>query len=101
LFTVRRWLWVLRLPIQAADEDQFLSEGGIVSAVSPERRGREEDEAMTDQQQIDRLIKVLEAYKRLRYPLDLTESDYDILMDALRTKKSLYEYMARMEDDRR
>ena len=56
---------------------------------------------MTDQQQIDRLIKALEAYKAHHYPLDLTESDYDLLMDALRTKKSLYEYMARMEDDRR
>ena len=56
---------------------------------------------MTDQQQIDRLIKALEAYKAYHYPPDLTESDYDLLMDALRTKKSLYEYMARMEDDRR
>lgn len=59
-------------------------------------RGREEDEPVTDQQQIDRLIKALEAYKAHRYPLDLAESDYDILMDALRTKKSLYEYMVRM-----
>ena len=56
---------------------------------------------MTNQQQIDRLIKALEAYKAHHYPLDLTESDYDILMDALRTKKSLYEYMARMKDDGR
>ena len=52
---------------------------------------------MTDQQQIDRLIKVLEAYKRLRYPLDLTETEIEIVIDALKTKKSLYEYMARMK----
>lgn len=56
---------------------------------------------MTNQQQIDRLVKALEAYKAHRYPLDLTESDYDILMDALRTKKSLYEYMARVKDEGR
>lgn len=56
---------------------------------------------MTDQQQIDRLIKALMVYKAYHYPLDLTESDYDILMDALRTKKNLCEYMAWMEDDRR
>lgn len=64
-------------------------------------RGREEDEPMTNHQQIDRLIKALMVYKAYHYPLDLTESDYDILMDALRTKKSLYEYMVRMKDDGR
>ena len=56
---------------------------------------------MTNQQQIDRLIKALEAYKAHRYPLDLTETEIEIVIDALRTKKSLYEYMANMEDDGR
>ena len=56
---------------------------------------------MTDQQQIDRLIKVLEAYKAHRYPLDLTETEIEVVIDALKTKKSLYEYMARMKDDGR
>ena len=56
---------------------------------------------MTDQQQIDRLIKALEAYKAHHYPLDLTETEIEIVIDALKTKKSLYEDMARMEDDGR
>ena len=56
---------------------------------------------MTDQQQIDRLIKALDAYKAHRYPLDLTETEIEIVIDALRTKKNLGEYMARMKDDRR
>lgn len=53
---------------------------------------------MTDQQQIDRLIKALEAYKAHRFPLDLTETEIEIVIDALKTKKSLCEYMARMKE---
>lgn len=53
---------------------------------------------MTDHQQIDRLIKALMVYKAHRYPLDLTETEIEIVIDALKTKKSLYEYMARMEE---
>ena len=56
---------------------------------------------MTDQQQIDRLIKALMVYKVYLYPLDLTETEIEIVIDALKTKKSLYEDMARMEDDGR
>lgn len=56
---------------------------------------------MTDQQQIDRLIKVLQVYKAYHYPLDLTETETEIVIDALKTKKDLGEYMARMEDDGR
>lgn len=56
---------------------------------------------MTDQQQIDRLIKALMVYKAHHYPLDLTETEIEIVIDALKTKKSLYEYMARMKDDGR
>ena len=46
---------------------------------------------MTDQQQIDRLIKALMVYKAYHYPLDLTETEIEIVIDALKTKKSLYE----------
>ena len=56
---------------------------------------------MTNQQQIDRLIKALEAYKAHHYPLDLTETEIEIVIDALKTKKNLCEYMARMKDDGR
>jgi hypothetical protein len=56
---------------------------------------------MTYQQQIDRLIKALMVYKAYHYPLDLTETEIEIVIDALKTKKSLCEYMAWMEDDRR
>ena len=47
---------------------------------------------MTDQQQIDRLIAALQVYKAYHYPLDLTETEIEIVIDALKTKKSLYEY---------
>lgn len=57
--------------------------------------------AMTNQQQIDRLIKALQVYKAYHYPLDLTETEIEIVIDALKTKKSLYEYTARMKDDGR
>lgn len=56
---------------------------------------------MTDQQQIDRLIKALMVYKAYHYPLDLTETEIEIVIDALKTKKSLYEDMALMKDDGR
>lgn len=54
---------------------------------------------MTNNQQIDRLIKALEAYKAHRSPLDLTETDFDTLMDALRTKKNLIEFLDKYRDD--
>jgi len=53
---------------------------------------------MTNQQQIDRLIKALDAYKAHHYPLDLTETEIEIVIDALKTKKNLCEYMARMKE---
>lgn len=56
---------------------------------------------MTNQQQIDRLIKVLQVYKAHHYPLDLTETEIEIVIDALKTKRNLGEYVARMRDDGR
>lgn len=56
---------------------------------------------MTNQQQIDRLIKAIEAYKAHHYPLDLTETEIEIVIDALKTKRNLGEYVARMRDDGR
>ena len=53
----------------------------------------------TEQQHIERLIKALEAYKAHRYPLDLTETDFDTLMDALRTKINLIEFLDKYRDD--
>jgi hypothetical protein len=56
-------------------------------------------ESMTEQQYIERLIKTLEAYKAYRSPLDLTETDLDTLMDALRTKINLIEFLDKYRDD--
>ena len=65
------------------------------------KKKRKRRRTMTDQQQIDRLIKVLQVYKAHHYPLDLTETEIEIVIDALKTKKNLGEYVARMRDDGR
>ena len=54
---------------------------------------------MTEQQHIERLIKALEAYKAYRYPLDLTETDFDTLMDALRTKINLIKFLRKYKSE--
>lgn len=56
---------------------------------------------MTEQQQIDRLIKAIEEYQRRKHPLDFTESETELLTAALNTRKNALDLIARMEDDRK
>ena len=54
-----------------------------------------------EQKQIDRLYDTLKAYQLSRRPLELTDTEIDLLMHALITRAGAIDIVKRFEDDGR